>query len=259
MAFIQEQKKIFNHLLGKLRKASFNESSGQLTVKIGKLFLGKNYGFHPYDNEFNGSLHINLKKFDCFSFLEHVVAFVLLLKSKQDSFESFERILKTIGYRSGSLTGFISRLHYFTDWVYENEKRGFIKDVTKEIGGKRFRKRVDFMSKNKKIYPPLMNLKNLSKIKEIENKITKRLMYFISKKNLRASEDWIEDGDLIGITTKKRGLDVEHVGIAIRIGSRIHLLHASRKAGKVLVSKETLFRYLMRSKTRTGIMVARLF
>jgi hypothetical protein len=53
------------------------------------------------------------------------------------------------------------------------------------------------------------------------------------------------------------GMDVAHVGIALRRRGRIHLLHASRLAGKVLISPETLYGYLMKKKERTGVMVAR--
>jgi hypothetical protein len=35
------------------------------------------------------------------------------------------------------------------------------------------------------------------------------------------------------------------------------LLHASSIEGKVVLSKKTLYRYLMQSRTRSGIMVAR--
>jgi hypothetical protein len=47
------------------------------------------------------------------------------------------------------------------------------------------------------------------------------------------------------------------VGLAARVKNRIHLLHASRIKGKVVLSKETLYRYLMESRARSEIMVAR--
>jgi hypothetical protein len=49
------------------------------------------------------------------------------------------------------------------------------------------------------------------------------------------------------------------VGLAARVKNRIHLLHASSTEGKVVLSKKTLYRYLMQSKVRSGIMVVRVF
>jgi hypothetical protein len=95
-------------------------------------------------------------------------------------------------------------------------------------------------------------------MKSLERKISTRSLFFIPKKAVRRLEDRICDGDLIAITTNTEGLDVQHVGFAARVKNRIHLLHPSSTEGKVVLSKETLYRYLMESKARSGIMVARL-
>jgi hypothetical protein len=42
------------------------------------------------------------------------------------------------------------------------------------------------------------------------------------------------------------------------VKNRIYLLHASSIEGKVVLSQKTLYRYLMQSRTRSGIMVARI-
>jgi len=65
------------------------------------------------------------------------------------------------------------------------------------------------------------------------------------------------NGDILAITTDMPGMDVTHVGIAFRLRRRVHLLHASRLAGKVLISPETLYGYLIKKKGRTGVIVAR--
>jgi hypothetical protein len=70
-------------------------------------------------------------------------------------------------------------------------------------------------------------------------------------------EDRIQDGDVIAISTNKEGLDVQHAGLAARLKNRIHLLHAISREGKVVLSQKTLYRYLMGSRCRCGIMAAR--
>ncbi len=61
-----------------------------------------------------------------------------------------------------------------------------------------------------------------------------------------------ENGDLIAITTDIKGLDVMHVGLAVRLGSRIHLLHASEAEKRVVISDVTLHQYLSRTKDDDG-------
>jgi hypothetical protein len=113
------------------------------------------------------------------------------------------------------------------------------------------------MTTHPDLYPPLKDAANLLRMKSLERTIGKRSLFFIPRKTLRRSEDRIRNGDLVAITTNREGLDVQHVGFAARVKNRIHLLHASSVMGKVVLSENTLYRYLMQSKTRSGIIVAR--
>ena len=83
-------------------------------------------------------------------------------------------------------------------------------------------------------------------------------MFFIPKNVLRRLEHRIREGDLIVVTTNREGLDVQHVGFAARVNNRIHLLNASSAEGEVVLSGQPLYRYLMQSRARSGIIVARL-
>ena len=113
------------------------------------------------------------------------------------------------------------------------------------------------MTENPDLYPQLKNAANFQKMKSVEKKISERSMCFISKKAIRRLEDRIQDGDVIAISKNREGLDVQHVGLAARLKNRIHLLHATSREGKVVLSPKTLYHYLMESRSRCGIMVAR--
>ena len=82
---------------------------------------------------------------------------------------------------------------------------------------------------------------------------------FVPESKIAAIEDQLKDGDILGITTNIQGLDIQHVVMALRQNGRVHILHASQKYMKVLISTETLEDYLMGSKAATGIVVARPF
>jgi hypothetical protein len=251
------------NVLGKLikyldKEKCSTEFPGQLTLEIGKLFAGAPYMAGTLEMEGREHLVVNLRGFDCVTFAENVVTLVWYLRTEEKSFEGFRRLLQKIRYRGGRLEGYSSRLHYFSDWIHDNQKKGILKDVTRRIGGRPLRKAINFMTTHPELYLSLGKTVNLRRMKFVEKTISRRSLFFIPKKDLGHFEDRICDGDLIAITTNTEGLDVQHVGLAATVKNRIHLLHASSGEGRVVLSQNTLYRYLMRSRSRSGIMVARL-
>jgi hypothetical protein len=253
-----QDRKIFKELIKFLSKKKISaKMPDQLMLEIGKFFLGAPYVASTLETKRAEHLVVNLREYDCVTFVENVVALSWNTKSRQRSFEAFRRLLQKIRYRQGRLQGYSSRLHYFSDWIHDNQKKGIVRDVSAEIGGRSLRKSLTFMTTNPNLYPPLKNRENLQRMKSVERRISKRPLHSIPKKALRRLEDRIRDGDLIAITTTMDGLDVQHVGLAARVKNRIHLFHASSTEGKIILSEKTLYRYLMQSGTRSGIMVAR--
>ena len=230
----------------------------QLVLEIGKFFLGKPYRVGTLETKGTEHLVINLREFDCFTFVENVVVLAWCLKSQQKVFEAFWRALKKTRYRNGRMQGYSSRLHYFSDWIYDNRKKGIVRDVTADMGGRPVRKTIHFMTTHPDLYPALKNVRNLQAMKSVERAISKRSLYYIPRKVLKTLKGRIAEGDIIAFTTTTEGLDVQHVGFAAKVNNRVHLLHASTLEGKVVLSKKTLYRYLMQSRARSGIMVARL-
>ena len=252
-------RKIFEALRRSLdKKETSVKSPEQLMLEVGKCFLGTPYGAGTLETKRTEHLVVNLRQYDCVTFVENVVALVCHVKSGEKSFGAFRRLLQKIRYRQGRLRGYSSRLHYFSDWIHDNQKKSIVRDVTAEIGGRPFRKTMAFMTTNPDLYPPLRNAANLRRMRSVERNISRRSFFFIPKKTLRRLEDRIHDGDIIAITTNREGLDVQHVGLAARVKNRIHLLHASSREEKVVFSKNTLYRYLMHGRARSGIMVARM-
>jgi hypothetical protein len=160
-------------------------------------------------------------------------------------------------YRNNKIEGYASRLHYFTEWVRQAEKNGWIKDITLEIGGEITTKEVHFMSENQKLYPKITNEKTLETIVKNENEINKKPLSQINKAKVAAIESQIKEGDLIAMTSTIKNMDCNHVGMAILQNGRIHLLHASSSLKKVVISEKPLAEYLEGNKKDTGIMVLR--
>ncbi len=91
----------------------------------------------------------------------------------------------------------------------------------------------------------------------VEAACSRRTLHHIPKARVKEMENRIESGDIIAITTDAAGIDVGHVGIAVRVRRGLRLLHASSRAGKVILSDATLRRYLFSYPGRTGIIVGR--
>jgi len=240
-------------------KPAIHESSGQLLLKAAISFKDTPYVGKTLEVNKHESLVVNLRELDCSTFIESCLAIVLTLKSGNITFAEFKDNLETLRYRDGNLMGYESRLHYFSDWIYDNQRKGVLKDVTKKLGGVPYTKEINFMSTHPGSYAQLNNNPALvDSISRIEKEIASRAYYYIPKEQVEVIEPKLEEGMIVAITSGVTGLDIAHVGFLVRKNGRIHLLHASSDAGKVIIGEKPLSEYLAGNKKQTGIMVLRI-
>ncbi|WP_025739435.1 N-acetylmuramoyl-L-alanine amidase-like domain-containing protein [Aquimarina pacifica] len=254
-----KDKELFSKKIEALKNNYIPTSNfGVTVVNVGKTFLGTPYVAKTLEVGTKESLVINLQGLDCTTFVENVVAFSLMLKNNRDDFDSYVSYLEKIRYKNGKLDGYASRLHYFSEWISDNENKKIIKDITGEIGGIEINKKIDFMSTHRDLYPFLSNQQNFERIQKSETQISTSELCFLPRNQIKENEELIKSGDIIALTTSIKGLDVTHTGIAFRDKSdgRIHLLHASSK-GHVEISKLPLVEYLQKIKNNTGILICR--
>ena len=224
------------------------EAFGETVVAVGKTFLGTPYVAKTLEVGEIESLVVNLQGLDCTTFVENVLAFSLMLKREDSSFDAFVETLEEIRYRDGKLDGYGSRLHYFTEWIANNEQKGLLKNITAFVGGEQIAKDINFMSTHRDLYPFLKSEVNFEKIKKSEAVLKDLPIYVLGRDQLLEKEAMIASGDIIALATSIEGLDVTHTGIATReADGRIHLLHAS-SSGQVEITKQPLVEYLKKSK-----------
>ena len=262
----QTQQSIFNDKI----HCSTPLSTAAGVIYFGKTFLGNAY---PLSNvqaaqTTNGPvklqpiqqevLVVNLKKFDCVTFIENMVALTKTRLSDTLNFDFYKKKLTSIRYRNAQIN-YAARLHYFSDWLFENAKKGILKDITKELGGEILKKDIFYMSfKKDTFYGNMADPTTFNTMKSVESNITKREKFYIPKERVNAVEKYLKDGDIIGITNALEGMDMAHTGFAIWQNGRVYLLHASSQFQKVVISDVPLVDYLLRNKMQTGIMVGRL-
>lgn len=231
---------------------------GTTLVVVAKTFLKTPYVAKTLELGDTETLIVNLHGLDCTTYIENALAFSMLLKQKEYTFDAYVDNLEIIRYKDGAMNGYASRLHYFSEWIANNAEKGLLKNVTGEIGGTEITKKINFMSSHRDLYPFLSNESNFEQIKASENYLNDQAICVLAQDKIAENEHLIQSGDIIALATSINGLDVTHTGIATREkDGRIHLLHASTGSMEVEVSKLPLAEYLKGVKSNTGIMVAR--
>ena len=235
------------------------------------LFLAKGFQGTPYQG---GTLEtfpferlvVRTDSVDCTTFVEYVLAMYLtdqqrkqVNEGEKQLYAQFKKNLQTIRYRGGELHGYTSRLHYFSEWILDNERKGIVQEVTKSSPYAVRKFDLNFMSTHASLYPMLANADNLSAMKTIERGWYGYQMAYIPKEKLSAGKEVLDirDGDILTLATNISGLDVVHVGFACWLDGQLHLLHASSARKRVLLDPHTLYTYSKTNKSHLGIRVIR--
>ncbi len=233
------------------------KTMSEVMGSIGQSFLDAPYKAHTLETEGKERLVANLNEFDCVTFVENTLALSRCIKLKKTTFDEFKKQLQLIRYRSGKLNGYPGRLHYFSDWIDDNEKKGIVKNITQGLGGVPFDKTFNFMSTHRDAYKQLKDETFFDAIKATEATLNTRKHFYLPKQNIQAAREMMQDGDIIGITTSIDGLDITHTGMAVRFQGYLRFLHAPLSTGAIQITKRTIVDYLAIQEQSTGIMIAR--
>ena len=238
---------------------------GDLVGAIGEQFVGTPYQPGTLDIPGEERLVINLEGLDCVTFVENALALARVAATAPDSvlydstrFElAVESELQALRYRDGLIEGYSSRLHYFSEWISNNQSMGLVEDITGDLGGVREERPIDFMSTHSESYPQLSDPTNLEAIEAMEDGLNQLTRFFIPEDELESAQDLIMNGDIIAATSATPGLDIAHTGLALWRNGTLRLLHAPLVDGSVELTEEPLVDRIRRIPNQTGIMVAR--
>ncbi|MFW5820698.1 MAG: N-acetylmuramoyl-L-alanine amidase-like domain-containing protein, partial [Bacteroidota bacterium] len=221
-------------------------------------FLGTEYVAGTLEYEGEEILILNLRELDCTTYIENVIAIAQNISEKKYSFGEYLQQLTRIRYRGDTIGLYPSRLHYFSDWLYDNTKEGLIKIIEFPDLSEPYEKEINFMSTHTESYDKLNNPEFVEEIIDQENRINKRIMNYTPQEKVQMAGRHIKTGDLIAITTNIDGLDIMHTGFAVDINGSIHLIHASSLQKKVMISPRSLHEMINNNKLMSGIIVARI-
>lgn len=247
-------------LLDKARAIDSPTAQGRVAA-IALEFVGTPYVAHTLEGT-PERLTVNVDELDCTTYVETVLALAKTIGDHRRSWRDYLHSLESLRYRNGTMRDYGSRLHYISDWIIDNTHRGNITEVTNRSPRLDYTvKTLDFMSANRDSYPALKDSAQYERIIDVERGYRSHRYPVIKTTSLTAKDvnAMLHEGDVVALTTKVKGLDVSHLGFIVKgDDGQFHLLHASSRAGKVIIDPLPLYEYLRRSKSLTGIRVIRL-
>ena len=239
--------------------------TGDAMAALGRTFVGTAYV--PLTLEAPGpeALVINFRGLDCVTFVENVFALARFvhtlgadaLQDRPAAEAWYESLLTEIRYRGGVIDGYPSRLHYFSDWIADNARRGLVRDVTAELGGVQDLEPIDFMTTHTDAYRQLADPANVAMVRSAEEALSARGRMFVPEARIAAVSSGIRDGDIIAATSTVAGLDVAHTGLALWVDGTLRLMHAPLVGDSVQISEIPLADRIQGIGGQDGIIVAR--
>ena len=240
---------------------------GPRAIKVGELAVGTPY--EPYtleayikaggDPKQVEPLTLSLTRFDCVTLVESCLAVARASDDgRKPSWSNFSREVERMRYRGGKRRGYTSRLHYFSEWISDGEKRGLVRDLGKELGGENDTRPLRFMTEHRASYPALADDKVFAQIGEMEKSLDGNPRWVIATDRISSIQDRIQTGDVLAFATAIPGIDVTHAAFAYRGNDGVlRVLHAPLSGGAVEITRSTLPEYVARIKRSTGILIAR--
>jgi len=240
---------------------------GPRAIRVGELAIGTPY--EPYtleayikaggDPKGLEPLIVSLTRFDCVTLVESCLAVARASdEGKPPTWDRFSREVERMRYRGGKRQGYASRLHYFSEWISDGEKRGLVKNLGQELGGTNDTRPLRFMTEHRSSYPALADDTVFAKIGEMEKSLDNNPRWVIPTDRIESVQDRIHTGDVLAFATAIPGIDVTHAAFAYRGNDGIlRVLHAPLSGGSVEITRTTLPEYVARIRRSTGILVAR--
>jgi hypothetical protein len=240
---------------------------GRATARVGELAVGTPYEPFTLDAYLRAGgspsltepLTLSLTRFDCLTLVEACLAVARVADDEGlPSWERFGREIERMRYRGGKRRGYPSRLHYFSEWITDGEKRGLLRDRGAELGGVEDARPLRFMTEHRDSYPALADDGVFREIGAMERRLDGRPRRVVPTDRIPQVVDRIETGDVLAFATEIPGLDVTHAAFAYRDADRfLRVLHAPLSGGVVEVTRATLPEYVAAIRRSTGILVSR--
>ena len=206
---------------------------GERVAKFGHALRGTKYvGYTLEIDDRVESPSVNFNGLDCWTFFEASLGLARMIEVPKAEYTPSDLLaeIEWTRYRGGVCTGFyLDRIHYLAEWWYDNEARGNVARVTRDVGPTvpLVDRKCAEMTILWKSYRYLKNDRSmLPEMGRIETREGSLPFRYIPKDQVKDIEKNIQNGDIIGIVTKASGGHCSHVGLAYRTEDGVCRLHA---------------------------------
>jgi len=238
---------------------------GDRTIKVANELMGAPYV--NYSLEIDDRIEspvANFKAMDCWTYYENSLALARMLRYKPAPYkpEDLLQMIEVERYRDGVCTGsYLSRMHHLEEVFYDNQRRGYAINITSRIpGAVKIHREIHEMTVQWKAYRYLRSNPSLIEpMGRIEAYVSKLPVYHIPRANVRASEKYLQNGDICAITTFHSSSYTSHVGMIIRKKDRAYFTHATsdRDKGRRVVIDRPISDYINGASKHAGIIICR--
>ena len=229
---------------------------GEVVQWTGEQLLGRPYVAGMLDAPASETLVVDLTGFDCVLYIENVLAISRMIALGQSDYGDYTAGVQALRYRGGTLDGYCSRLHYFSEWILDNQSRGGLDNITAGIGGERLDKRLTFMGEHRESYPRLASDETYACIVDMEAGLAGAELFYVPQDQISTVYDALQPGDIVATATSIGGLDVTHTGFVHKTDAHTGFMHASLSSDRVKISDD-LQSYVLGIKSQIGVVIAR--
>jgi len=217
-------------VIAKALSSTANLPANVAIPRLAHSFLQRPYNAFSLDKTRNEVLRIDLTSFDCFLFVEQLLA---LVNSRNVS--DYVKTVRDLRYDNAQVN-YCSRYHYFTNWAENAIKMGLVLDLSRSLPHAVNRSLLlDYMSSHASSYEPMRQKKNRDCIAQRETSLIAN-QSFVPIGSVSAVEDRLQSGDIFALVTGVQGLDVTHVGFVIRDSNGLSAIHAAPGPGVMISS-----------------------
>src|SRR5437762_1637668 len=121
--FVGEE--VFERILVKVKPGPIGKTAAAVAMELlGTPYVGATL---ELDDRVE-SCSVNLLGLDCVTLYETSLCFARMLRHDGRTPADLLREIQFTRYRGGKLDGYLSRLHYTSDWIYDNARKAVVHD-----------------------------------------------------------------------------------------------------------------------------------
>src|SRR5438552_8532492 len=192
----------FNRLVSRASSGNWKSLPiGERTAVVGQALVGTRYKHFTLeiDNRIE-SPSVNFQGMDCWTFFEIALGFARMHNETESNWTPGRQLyyIELDRYRGGQWTGeYLSRLHYLEDWLRDNNRRGLVEDLTRDLGGRSVPHSAREMSTGWRHYRYLAaNRSLLGPLGRMEANVSSRPLHEIPKSKVAGIESKLRSGDI---------------------------------------------------------------